>query len=228
MGPRPCGLTGRGRTVERTVPAGLWPEERPRGSKDSGQHAGPEGKGHSCRASGVGAPWCHQLGGMADMLGRGAAWGPVRGRGVCGAALGPCGLQDPRPCPCASLTSPCPASPAPAKAASWLHALWTSLHQVTPGQLPGGRRPHPAQRFRLSVHFWAGLTAWWAQGGFAGGHSPLRPLGGSPQGLSGHPRCLWEPQVHAVYLTGADGAAPPGAASGDTNPQSSWAPRPPP
>lgn len=51
--------------VERTVPPGLWPEERPRGSKDSGQDAGPEGRAVPAGPQESGAPLCHRPGDVA-------------------------------------------------------------------------------------------------------------------------------------------------------------------
>lgn len=168
MGLCPCGLTGRGRTVERTVPAGLWPEERPRGSKDSGQRAGPEGPGRSCRASGVRGTTVSPAGWRGR---HGAAWGPERGRGVRGAALGPCGLQDPVP------VLAVPRFPWPREGGSMAARPLEIFASGDPGPASWGQEVTSCPVVQA-----LSPSARQAQGGFAGGHTPLRPLGGSPQG----------------------------------------------
>lgn len=84
-----------------------------------------------------------------------------------------------------------------------------------------------ALRFRLPVHLWTRPTAA-GSGRLRQRPHPSAAPWQQPSG-AGRPAlpCLREPQVHAVYLAGVGGAASQGAASGDINPRSSWAPPPP-
>lgn len=177
MGLCPCGLTGRGRTVERTVPAGLWPEERPRGSKDSGQRAGPEGTGRSCRASGV----------------RGTTVSPAGWRGRHGAAWGPEGAAEcvgrlwsrvasrtpslPLPLPLRVPVLAVPRFPWPREGGSMAARPLDIFASGDPGPASWGQEVTSCPVVQA-----LSPSARQAQGGFAGGHTPLRPLGGSPQG----------------------------------------------
>lgn len=189
---------GAVRTAVRAIPAGL---------RSQGCHCVTSQVAWPCAGTWSGTTW-HMT--WHDV-------GPVRGRRVCGAALARVASRTPS-LPLRGPVLTAPASPAPGEGGSMAAALWTSLRQATLGQLPGGGRARPGPAVQaLGTSLGRADSPGLREALLAA--TPRRDPWREPSGASSLP----EPQVLAVYLAGAGGAAPQGAASGDVNPQRSWA-----